>query len=98
MVKMSHGPRSGSRRKMTKSSEERKRSVIRKIMQQFDEGDTVAINIEPSIHNGLPYHRFQGYTGKVVGKQGSSYKVAIKVDTLVKYVLANPAHLKRIEG
>ncbi|MGC8609269.1 MAG: 50S ribosomal protein L21e, partial [Thermoplasmata archaeon] len=59
---------------------------------------TVAINIEPSIHGGMPYHRFQGYTGRVVGIQGSSYKVAVKVDTLTKYVLANPAHLKRIEG
>ncbi|KAA8922062.1 50S ribosomal protein L21e [Thermoplasma sp.] len=98
MVKMSHGPRSGSRRKLTKSAEERKKSVIGRFMQEFEPGDRVAIDIEPSVHSGMPYHRFQGYTGVVEGSQGDCYKVAVKVDSLTKYVIASPVHLKKIKG
>ncbi|BAB59456.1 ribosomal protein large subunit L21 [Thermoplasma volcanium GSS1] len=98
MVKMSHGPRSGSRRKLTKSKEERKKSIIGRMMQEFSPGDRVAIDIEPSVHNGMPYHRFQGYTGIVEGAQGNCYKVGVKVGSLTKYVIASPVHLKRIKG
>ena len=46
----------------------------------------------------MPYHRFQGYTGIVEGEQGDCYKVAVKVDSLTKYVIASPVHLKKIKG
>ncbi len=98
MAKMSHGPRAGSRRKMTKSIKEKGMPSVNRIMQKFEIGDLAAIDIEPSIHDGMPHHAFQGYTGRVSSMQGNCYMVTIKVGGVTKNILSAPVHLKRIEG
>ncbi len=97
MVKMSHGPRAGSRYKMTKRLKEKGMPRVNSFMQEFEVGDYVAVNIEPSVHAGMPSHNFQGYTGVVEGKQGRCYLLAIKVGSVKKTILADPVHLRRIE-
>lgn len=98
MAKMSHGPRSGSRKKMTKSIKERGMPSVNRIMQKFSPGELAAIDIEPSVHDGMPHHSFQGYTGRIEGQQGSCYMVSIKVGGVTKKILSAPVHLKRIQG
>lgn len=96
MAKMSHGPRAGSRMKMRKKVSERGFPNVNEMVKKFEIGDLAAIKIDPSIHSGMPYHGFQGYTGRVVKKQGSSYVVSIKVGSVEKKILASPIHLKKI--
>lgn len=98
MARMSHGPRAGSRKKMTKSIKEKGMPTVNRIMQKFEMGDLAAIDIEPSVHNGMPHHAFQGYTGRVARKQGECYMVDIKVGHMTKTILSAPVHLKKIEG
>ena len=98
MVKMSHGSRAGSRSKMTKRYNERGLPAVTRFLQEFKEGDLAAINIEPSIHAGMPYHGFQGLTGRITGKQGGCYLVTVKIGGVQKQILAGPVHLKRISG
>lgn len=98
MARMSHGPRAGSRRKMTKSIKERGMPTVNRVMQKFELGELAAIDIEPSVHDGMPHHSFQGYTGRVGRQQGSCYMINIKVGGVKKQILAAPVHLKRIEG
>ena len=98
MVKMSHGSRAGSRSKMTKRFKDRGLPPVTRFLQEFNDGDLAAINIEPSIHSGMPYHGFQGLTGRISGKQGDCYYVTVKVGSVEKRILAAPVHLKKISG
>ena len=98
MVKMSHGPRAGSRSKMTKRVKDRGFPPVTRFFKNFEVGDLAAVNIEPSIHSGMPYHGFQGLTGRIAGKQGECYLLSVKIGSVHKKVLAGAVHLKRIEG
>lgn len=98
MVKMSHGPRAGSRMKMTKRVKDRGLPPVTRFFKNFEVGDLAAVNIEPSIHSGMPHHGFQGLTGRISGKQGECYLLDVRVGGVHKQVLAGAVHLKKIEG
>ncbi|MFG1519291.1 MAG: 50S ribosomal protein L21e [Thermoplasmataceae archaeon] len=96
MAKMSHGPRSGSRMKMRRKIKERGLPTVNELMKSFEVGDKASIVINSSIHKGMPFHNFHGYTGTVVKKQGECYLVSINVGSVEKKILAGPAHLRKV--
>jgi len=67
-------------------------------MARFNTGDTVVINIDPSVQKGQPYQRSDGKTGKVIGKQGKAYFIRVSEGNSTREVLSLPVHLKRIGG
>ncbi|MBN2250941.1 MAG: 50S ribosomal protein L21e [Candidatus Altiarchaeota archaeon] len=71
---------------------ERGKIHIKKYMKEFNETDRVSIAIDPSFQN-IPHPRFQGRSGRVVGKQGRSYFVGIRDGRKEKKILVNPEHL-----
>lgn len=84
--------------KMTKRVREKGLPPVTRFFKTFEVGDLAAVNIEPSVHAGMPHHGFQGLTGRISGKQGECYLLSVKVGSVKKVVLAGPVHLKRIEG
>jgi len=95
MPKMSHGKKANTRKLLTKK--ERNTNLVSKVLQKFEEGESVFISIEPSIEKGMPFRRFHGLQGTIIGQQGRCYLVKVKCGrSKVKTVLANPAHLKRL--
>jgi len=69
---------------------------LSKYFKIFEEGDIVAVVREPSEKaNFLP--RYQGRTGKVVGKRGSVYIVELKDQDKKKKFLIEPVHLKKMK-
>jgi large subunit ribosomal protein L21e len=44
----------------------------------------------------MPFPRFKGIAGKVIGKRGKSYLVEIKDGKKIKQVISRPEHLKAI--
>lgn len=66
---------------------------VSRLIQEFKEGDTVSIVIEPSVQKGQPHHRFHGKTGVVLEKRGGSYLVGISDGNAKKKVIAKPVHL-----
>ncbi len=95
MAKMSHGPRAKTRSKIRKRLSERGPIPVNRIVKVFQPGDRVAIDIEPSFHNGMPFKRFQGYTGVIEGVRGDAYLVKIYDGGKEKTVISHPVHLKR---
>jgi len=65
-------------------------------LRGFEEGEKVAIDIDPSQHKGMPHHRFQGMVGTVVGKQGDAYLIDLKVGSVHKIIISSSVHIKRI--
>lgn len=92
MVVKSHGPRRRTREKFRKS----KRVTVNQFLKKFSKGDKVAIKIESSSQKGMPFRRFQGLTGNIIGKRGRAYIVEIKDGNKIKKIIANPEHLKAI--
>ncbi|MCK4492190.1 MAG: 50S ribosomal protein L21e [Candidatus Altiarchaeales archaeon] len=69
---------------------------IRRYMQEFKEGDVVAISIDPS-YQKIPHPRFQGKGGRIVGTQGSAYYVGIRDKNKRKKILVTPNHLTALK-
>ena len=96
MVKRSKGFRSKTRQKLRRHPRDRGLSPITRTLQEFNEGEHVNIVIDPSKHKGLPHPRFHGLTGVIIGTQGKSYILKIKVGKKEKQVIIRPEHLRKI--
>ena len=93
MVKKAHGKHRRTREKLRKST----RTTVNQYLRSFKIGDLVAIKIESASKKSMPFRRFQGLTGKVVGLRGRSYFVEINDSGKPKKVLTKPEHLKVIK-
>ena len=96
MVKRSKGTRSKSRQILRKKPRDRGTLSITRALQQFEEGDSVNIVLDSSVHKGMPHIRFHGYTGKVEGKQGNAYLIGIDVGKKHKTLIVRSEHLRRV--
>jgi len=94
-MKASKGTRTKTRRLMRKKPRARGLSPITRCFQEFENGDKVNIIIDPSVHNGMPFSRFHGLTGVVVGQRGAAYEVDVYDGNKLKMVVARPEHLRR---
>lgn len=90
----SHGERSCTRYKLKKTVRERGLSPISKAIQDFEEGQMVHIDIDPSVQKGMPNAKFQGKTGKVLGKRGRAYLLQVTDGNSQKEVISLSQHLK----
>ena len=70
---------------------------LSRYLAEFKEGDKVNLKIDGNVQKGRFYPRFHGTTGKVTGKRGSCYQVAIKNGDKAKIVYVHPIHLKKQE-
>ena len=96
MVERSKGIRSKSRHILRKKPRDRGNLSITRALQNFEEGESVNIVIDPAIHKGMPHIRFHGLTGKIEGKQGNSYLVGINDGKKHKILIIKPEHLRRV--
>jgi len=88
-----HGTRRKSRYKLKKTVREKGLSPISRAIQEFQKGDIVNIDLDPSIQNGMPHPKFQGRTGKVMTQRGRAYIVEVRDGGLMKEVIILPEHL-----
>ena len=96
---MVNKPAKGIRSKTrSKFKRERKRLTITKQLAQFRDGARVHIDIDSSVHSGLPDSRFQGLTGTVVGKRGSAFVVSVYQGDKLKEITVTASHLKEVKG
>jgi len=94
MVKKSRGFRSGTRKKLRQKPS--KRPAITKYLRSFKRGAKVMILPEPASQRGMPFPRYKGKVGVVVGKRGSSYLVEIVDGKKKKTIISRPEHLKKV--
>jgi large subunit ribosomal protein L21e len=97
-MERSKGIRSKTRGKLKKKPRQRGLPALSRILQEFESGQYVHIDIEPSIHRGMPHPKFQGKTALVKEKRGSSYVLEIKDGSKRKTIIARPEHLQPQRG
>ena len=91
-----------ARGKRARTSSKFKRNVranttVNEMIKPISLGDTVQININSSIHDGLPHPRMQGKTGKVIGFQGDCPMVQLKDGNKTKKIISHRVHLKTLQ-
>jgi len=91
----SNGPKQGTRHKLQNTDRESGTSPPHRAVQEFDDGESVHLSIDPSVEEGRFHPRFHGETGIVTGQQGRAYKVEITDGSVEKTLITLPAHLKR---
>jgi large subunit ribosomal protein L21e len=96
MAKNSKGARRKTRGILTRRARERGLSPITHTFQRFAPGESATVVCDPSEHRGMPHMRFQGMTGTIQGKQGRSYILQVKVQSLAKTLIVRPEHLRRV--
>jgi len=97
MAKRSRGIRSKSRHILRKKPKQRGISSIARAIQQFEIGERVSVDIDSSVHKGMPHPRFQGFTGKIEGMQGDAYLVGINDGKKHKTLIVGSEHLGRVK-
>lgn len=90
----SNGPIQGTRKKLSNHPRDRGTSPPQRSIEEFEVGQKVHLDVDPSVQQGRFHPRFNGHTGEVVDKQGRAFKVRIVDGGKEKTVLARPAHLK----
>ena len=96
MVKRIGGKRRHTRYKLQRAQNMRGKVRITAFMQQFKDGEKVALVADSSVAAGMFHPRFHGKTGTIVSAQGKSYQVQIRDRTKDKVLVIHPVHLKRI--
>ena len=96
MVVRSKGLRSKSRHILRKHPRARGNPPPSHALRRFEEGSSVAIVIDSSVHGGMPHVRFQGQTGVVIGRQGDAVRVQVVIGKKPKELVVRPEHLKPV--
>ncbi len=91
MVDKSHGPHRRTREKLRGPE----KFTVNRYLRQFEQGQRVAIKINSS-SAAKPFRRFHGLSGKIIGKRGQAYIIAIYDGNKQKQVIAKPEHLKAV--
>jgi len=95
MTQKSHGPRAKTRKRLKQPV--RYRPTITKFLKEFQIGEKVVIDPEPSSQRGMPHVRYRGRVGEIIGKRGNAYIVAVKVGSKTKQLISAPEHLKEFK-
>jgi large subunit ribosomal protein L21e len=90
----SNGPRNGTREKLSNDPRDRGTSPPQPAVQDYEEGQTVHLKLDPSVPDGRFHPRFDGLTGDVVGEQGAAYQVLVNDGGKDKQLVVKPAHLR----
>ena len=90
----SHGERRKTRYKLKKSVRTQGTAPVSHAIRRFEPGQKVHIDLDPSVHKGMPNPKFHGRTGTVVEQRGNAYIVEVTDGNALKTVIARPQHIK----
>lgn len=94
--KAARGKRAKTRNKISRKGP---KVTVNKLLQEIAVGRQVDIVINASVQgSGMPFRRFHGMTGTVVGKQGSAFRVSLYQGNQPVELIVGPAHLRVSAG
>jgi large subunit ribosomal protein L21e len=91
---LSHGYRRKTRALLRKSPRDRGKSSLSRILYEYRPGDRVIIDIDPSVHKGMPHRRYHGKVGVIIAKRGRAYEVSVTQGDATKEIIVRPEHMK----
>lgn len=96
MGRKSKGLRCRSRKRLSKHPRERGMGGLSNLLREYEVGQRVAIDIDPTYIETAPHRRYQGLVGTVVGRRGSAYIVEVFLGDKRKSIVTRAEHLKPV--
>ncbi len=93
-MRKSKGYRSRTRKLLRKPPRRRGMEPLGPLLHKYVEGEQVSIQINPSVHKGMPHRRFHGKIGTILERRGRAYVIGVRDGDLLKKILALPDHIK----
>jgi len=90
----SKGYRRKTRLLLKKKTRERGKLSLSRLLHGYEPGDKVVIQIDSSIHKGIPHRRYHGKVGVIIAKRGRSYEVNVTQGEAAKEIIIRPEHLR----
>ncbi len=91
-MKRSHGPNS----KQSRGMKSKGRRPITHQLKEWPIGTKILIDIDPHFHRGMPFPRFNGKNGEVIGRRGvRGYEVRVMDGDKAKTLLVTNVHLRK---
>ena len=94
----SKGFRKGTRALLSERPREHGKLGLSRLLHEYKPGDKAVIIIDPSIHKGMPHHRYQGKVGTITAKRGKAFEVNVTQGESMKKIIVRPEHLKPHTG
>ena len=94
----SKGFRSRTRKLLTRKPRERGNVGLSRILRDYQPGEKVVVQINSSVHKGMPHRRYYGKIGVIVEKRGRSYVIDVAQKKVMREIIVRPEHLKPHEG
>jgi len=88
------GLRADSRSLLSRNPRESGKLSLSTILHEYKPGERVVIDMNPSVHKGMPHRRYHGKVGVIVAKRGRAYTVNVTQGDAVKEIIVLPEHLK----
>jgi len=97
-MKRSKGLRSRGRSLLSKHPRERGMRGLSYLLVEYEIGDRVCFDIDPSNIRTAPHRRYHGLTGVVIGKRGKAYIIETKLGNKRKIIITTPEHIKPLSA
>ncbi len=97
MVKRIGTQQRKTRYKLTRPYREKGKISLSQYFQLYHPGDKVGLKLHPAEQHGRFFPRFHGFTGRIAGRKGRCYEVAINDRGKEKTLYVHPLHLIRQE-
>jgi large subunit ribosomal protein L21e len=97
-LKKSKGYRRGTRRLLRKSTREKGKPKLGKLLVEHEVGSQVIVKIDSSVQKSQPHRRFHGKIGIVEEKRGRGYVVRVPQGEAVKEIIVRSEHLEAYKG
>jgi large subunit ribosomal protein L21e len=97
MGRKAKGYRARTRSLLRKKPRERGKIGLSKVLHEYKPGEKVVINLDPSVHKGMPHRRYHGRPGVITDKRGRAYVIEVTQGDATKEIIARPEHLKPVQ-
>jgi large subunit ribosomal protein L21e len=97
MGRKAKGYRARTRSLLRKKPRERGKIGLSKVLHEYKPGEKVVINLDPSVHKGMPHRRYHGRTGVITDKRGRAYVIEVTQGNATKEIIVRPEHLKPMQ-
>ena len=93
-MRKSKGYRAGTRNLLKKNPRERGKIGLSRILRDYQLGEKVVVQMDGSVHKGMPHRRYHGKIGMIKEKRGKAYVINVAQGKASRDIIARPEHLK----
>ena len=87
-----------ARRLLKKTTREKGKLNISKLLTNYEIGSQVIIKMDSSVQKSLPHKRFHGKIGVILEKRGRGYVVRVPKGNSIRSIIVRAEHLEPYRG